>query len=859
MQDIETNPGPLKQRRRPRRRRQTNGWNTIADALLATVVVGSALAIGSVHVAAQLVIAALALIGTTLETSALRRLPRPALVLAALALFSAAQAIPLPAAWVVTLSPASADIWLRCLVPFGEQSLRRFPVSLDGGASIAEALKWLTYACVYLMAMRMRLRRGSAWLALLMFGSAVLVTLVTLLHGVADLAVLYGIYHPNFAVGRWSVGPLLNSNNLGGYAILGLFSGGGLLLSGRSPLARWPLIIGLGVMSAALCLSGSRGAVLSTLGAGCMVILWLARRQRSQFSFRGLAVVFAPIAIGIVIAIALGTAREAADLTTLDVRRKVSVWLWALPMVRDHALFGVGRGAFETAFSPYQQALDYDWAAVVSHAENFVVQWVAEWGIPVGLSAVVMIVGYVLREWYGNRSDRLRFMVMTGLVALLVQNLADLGLEVPALAIAAVLTLAAGQRPTAAPAAESGGRPRWPSLAIAVPAAALWVATVAWSRFPVEAQRRELSVAYRELSLKSAREMTQFRTGLRLAVLRHPAEPFFPLLGSLVAMRTSDPTALAWIARALELSPTNGRAHLVLADLLHARGATTQAMLHLRLAAQYDRTLMGAVSTRAPRWASSVDLLMQAIPEGPYGQSVLLDACARERKVELKVDCFRRAAALNLHSPQAQQQLAECLLIAIQAGQAPCDDTRVESCTAEADRATRLAEKLEPKSWRPSYLMSKVLLARGDTVGAALLLTGICPASAEGNECWRDAVTLAVKSGSNDAISKAANAFAARPCDDSESCSDMFTSIAGYLESGQQPALASVFFSKAAEADPSAARWLKVAEQALQARLYGVARAGLERADRSPDASVLSRARAELLRQRLARDSETQP
>ena len=622
MDTIESKPRSAHRRRpRPQRRRKVNSWDSICEGLLVTVVVGSALAIGTVHIPVLLAVSALALVGATLEALTLRRLPWPAAVLAALGLFSAAQAIPLPAAWVSRLSPASADVWLRCLVPFGEPALNRFPLSLDAGASIAEALKWVTYASVYIMATRMRARRGSAWLALLLFGSAALVTLITLLHGVADVAVLYGVYHPSFAVGRWSVGPLLNSNNLAGYAILGLFSGGGLLLSDRSPVPRLPLTIGLGVITVALCLSGSRAAVLSVLVAGTVTLAWLARGQGSRLSLRGLVLGVAPFVIGIAIAIGLGTAKDASQLASLDMRRKASVWLWSLPMIREHALFGVGRGAFETAFPRYREALDYDWSIVVTHAENFVVQWIAEWGVPVGLCAVVVIVGYVLREWYGSRSDRLRFMVMTGLVALLVQNLADLGLEVPALAIAAVLALAAGERPRTAPLGESAKPLRRLVFAASAPAIALWVAAIAWSRFPVELERREMSVGYRELAIKSASERARFRSQLRQAVLRHPGESFFPLLGSLVAMRERDGNALPWIERSLELGPRNGPVHLALADLLHAHGATTQAMLHLRLAAQYDRTLAGAVGVRAPRWAPSVDLLMQAIPDGPRGET----------------------------------------------------------------------------------------------------------------------------------------------------------------------------------------------------------------------------------------------
>ncbi|MEI9939908.1 MAG: O-antigen ligase family protein [Pseudomonadota bacterium] len=823
--------------------------------MLVVVVVGSALAIGTVHIPALLVVSAFALIGATLEASSLRRVPWPAVVLAVLGLFSALQAVPLPAAWVSGLSPVSAAVWLRSLVPFGEAALRRFPLSLDEGASVAEALKWLTYACVYIMAIHVRARRGSVWLALVLFGSASLVTLITLAHGVAELTQLYGVYEPNFTVGRWSLGPLLNSNNLAGYAILGLFAGGGLMVSGRSPLPRLPLTIGLGVISAALCLSGSRAGIVSVLAIGVVTLIGLARSQGTRFSLRNLVLGAAPVLIGIAAAVALGTSSEVTQLASLDARRKVSVWLWSLPMIRDHALFGVGRGSFETAFSPYRQALDYDWAIVFTHAENFVVQWIAEWGVPVGLCAVLLIVGYVLREWYGSRSDRLRFLVMAGLVALLVQNLADLGLEVPALAIAAVLALATGERAASSPETESAKPFGRLAFAISAPVLGLWIGTLVWSRFPVELERREMAVAFRALSVKNTDQIARFRAELRGAMRRHPGESYFPLLGSLVAMQTNEDNALIWIGRALELGPTNGPVHLVLARLLHEHGANTQAMLHLRLAAQYDRTLAGLAGAHASLWAPSIDVLLQAIPEGPYGGSMLLEACAKQRSTELKVSCYRRGTLRDPLSSEMQQKLAEALLLAIQAGKSPCNELVVGSCTAEAEAALRTAEKLEPKSWRPPYLMSKVMLARGDAVGAAQILTRVCPPSAEGDQCWQEAIAIAIQSRSESAIARAADVFATRPCDALEACANSLDWLAGKLASGDQPALANTFYTRAAEADPSADRWLKVAEHATQAHLYGVAGAALERADRSPDNSVSSRAHAELLRQAVARGS----
>jgi len=792
---------------------------------------------------------------------------------------------------------------MHSLDPFKEPALTRFSLSLDPSASIAEALKWVTYASVYVMALRTRLRRGSAWLAVLLFGSVTLVSLITLVHGLADLPELYGLYQPNFTPGRWNVGPLLNSNNLAGYAILGLFTGGGLLLSGRAPVPRLAVMLGVGVIAAALSLSGSRAGVLSVLIAGVVALVWWLKAKGSRLSFRGLGLGIAPLLIGVAVAVALGTEKEAGQLSSLDFQRKACVWLWSLPMIGEHALLGVGRGAFETAFPKYRGALDYDWAIVVTHAENFVVQWIGEWGVPVGVAAVVLVVGYLLREWYRSRGDRLRFMVLTGLAALFLQNLADLGLEIPALAIAAVVALAAGERSAPVPSdSASASKPpgkRFGRLALvaSVPALAVWAAVAVWSRSPVDLERRDMSAAYRELSIAGedervtgtadelarrradelamrqagelamggadvvpdkatgADDLEHFQGRLREAVLRHPGESFFPLLGALVAIRTREGDALRWLERALDLAPTSGPVHLVLAELMHLHGAASQAMLHLRLAAKYDRTLTGAVSTRASAWARSTDQLMRAIPDGPYSSGILLDTCAKVPTAEIKLACFRRAAAETPSSMRAQMELAQALLQAMQMPQPPCEDSLREGCAAEAEVAIRSARKLDSKAWRPGYLLSKVLLARGDTAGAAQLLARTCPMTFEGDECWHETMTLAIKSGSAETIAKAANALAARPCDGMESCSSMFTALAHDLEVGGQLTLANKFFIKAAEAEPSAARWLKVAEVATQAHLDGVARAALDRANRSFDASPTTRAHVEVLRERVARTS----
>ncbi len=847
----------VRQRARKRRRRtdpnaKIEATEPICEITLVIVVIGSALAIGTVHVQVLLGVAALALFGGGIALMAARELPKPALVLVAFAAFSALQAVPLPAWLANLLSPGTAQIWAHSMSTFGQPDLRSFPISLDPGASIAEALKWLTYAAVYLVATRVRARRGSPWLAALLFGSASFVTLITLIHGVADLRQLYGLYQPKFSVGRWNVGPLLNANNLAGYAILGLFAGGGLLLKGKSLLPRPALWIGVGVISTALCLTSSRAALVSVLVGGAVTLAWFVVVQRARVSPTQLALAVAPIVCGIIVAIALGTAKNFGELASLDAQRKVAGWRWSLPMIRDHWLLGVGRGAFETALPPYRQPLEYDWTAVFTHAENFVIQWVAEWGIPVGLLATVLIVSYVAKNWIASRTDRVRFMLLTGLCALLLQNQADLGLEIPSVAIAAILALAAGeQSPPFVP--DEQRRFGWRAVFVIVPALALWACAFFFSRWPVDLERRDLSAGYRELPVKSDEDRENFREQLHSAMARHPGESYFPLLGALVAARGRDESPLPWLSRSLELAPSNGHAHLVLAQLLAGHRATKQAMLHLRLASQYDRTLSPIVGTLAERWAPTVEIMMEAVPSGPAGIAVLTEACARETHVDFKVECYRQAVQRDASEPDLQGNLADSLILALRTQQEPCGPEAADACAQEAETALRTMARLRPRSWRPSYLLAKLMIGRGDLKGAMALLARACPHNQDGDDCAREAVNAAIRLGSDEAISAAAASYATANCGVSnDTCAQALDWLAAALDAAGRATSALTYSVKAAEADDSASRWLRLANRAILANHYGVARTALERANRSPDASAQSRAETLVLTRRLA-------
>ena len=253
-------------------------------------------------------------------------------------------------------------------------------------------------------------------------------TFVTLAHGVLDLQRVYGMFVPPTPL-RWSRGPFVNGNNLAGYVNLALFAGAGLWLSPERKLPAWPFLLGIPILAAQVLLSESRGGIL------CLVLgtLWLGYRtlrHRRIVSGRLLASVAAAVMLSLVVALAVGGARLPATLSDLDMQAKVSVWRWSLDMIRDFPVFGVGRGAFETAFEPYRRLLGHEVTMVFPYAENFLLQWVADWGVAVAVVAFAAAVALVWRPLAGAVHEPLASALATGLGAILLQNLVDLGLEI---------------------------------------------------------------------------------------------------------------------------------------------------------------------------------------------------------------------------------------------------------------------------------------------------------------------------------------------------------------------------------------------------------------------------------------------
>ena len=859
---------PREGSRRRKRGELTADPQLVATGLLAAAVGGSVLAIGALHLPVLLVVSALSFgsLAVALYKHSLGRdglvLPVPALVCAALAAYTLIQALPLPIRWLELLAPTAADIWERSLLPFGEHGPRWASLSLDPGASVIEALRWTTYAAVFAAASTISAHHGAAWGLRIVFGAALAAAFVTLGHGLFDATKVYGIYKPEFSTVAWHVGPLLNTNNLAGYLNLGALCGLGLMLGDRPPLPRWAIALGVALIVGIEVTAASRAGVASLLVGVVMLALFARKRGKEQRADNSTSnwMLMGAVAAGVALALLGGTEKIWVELYDKDLS-KLSMALWVKPLVRDHAFFGVGRGAFESVFPVYRTIPGN---GVYTHPENFVVQWIAEWGLPVSLLAF----GIFAWAFTPRRLGAVRSMTSAGawcgVAAVLMQNLLDLALEVPAVTIALAATLGAlwgdRHRSRARDALRSPGpfTTRGAALvavAVAATGLGLGAAALAFGGHDVESDRRDARAA-----VDSAQgDLGPARRFLHAAMTRHPAEPYFPLLGATLAFRSRVESPILWLQRSLERAQVNGRAHLLLAEFLAmplTHATRRQALLELRLAVEDDPALVGPVGTLAARWSRSFDDLLTAVPPGKHGSLMLsvLGSILRNGEkatpgeIELGRRCDVEAISRDPQMIDPRIREAEARLQALASPTSKLCVDRAGCRQQILDQADAIAA-VDASSSTPPRLRARVLLAEGKPEEAVKLLEGACDLVADRVPCLQARVDAAAKVKAPALVDAASKDLLGIACVTPVDCANIATWLAGIRQARGDAGMGLVLLARAAREDPSDdARWLRVADAASGAGAHGEALDALEKVARrrgGADATLKRRIDAE--------------
>lgn len=815
----------------PTRRR---GPFVLLAPALAPILVGT-MALGGIYplaASAFALVAAIAL-GVVLvpkgRASAMA-VPYVTLVFAGLALYTLLQTVPLPLPLLRLVAPANADAWTVALAPIHEVPAFA-PISLAPELTLVEAAKWFAYAAVAWIGFDLGRSRGLSMLALVVLALASSLALVTLLHGAFGATKVFGIYQPYMGTSRFRLGPVLNPNHLSAYLSFGVYAGVAWLAGSpqAEPYKRAIVLLATGGLVLVVVLLASRAGVgLLLVGAALTLVAaryGVDKRGPRPGDTRAVGfLVLGLVASGIALALLADGEQVVRELTEKNLSKLV-VAREALPMIKRHLFFGVGRGAFEGAFPAYHAAPGVDsW----TNPEDFVVQWLSEWGL-VGSIPAWIVLGLALVRSDAIRESIAARTLLVAIVMAAAHDLVDFSLELPATASLAALVFGAlngsskhvlGRTALLIPGRVAS------RLVVAGPVAVALAALLAMRKPPnllhdarraafATAQRTDLPVADAE-----AVEVAWVR--------RFPADPYFPLMAGVVAGRARPLAGMPWFNRAVELGPASGFTHQVIAQALADAGYHLQALMELHAALERDPVAVPFVTATVLGIARNADELLEAAPDTDAKVVYLRDLVSRMNAKSPSFPAVRTAllqadpCASDLRAGLVRERLAE-----IAAG-GRCAGDGLGACRSEV---TTELSKLVGCDGGPAIaarLEVDLLWVTGDRAASLRKMDEACPQSPDLTECLRTEVERAAVVHDRDRVIRNLRVVVSRQCAGTESCAGAWAWAAATYVSLGEPGMGYQAIAKASELEPANLTYrLALADLAIRAGAVGTARTAL--------------------------------
>jgi tetratricopeptide (TPR) repeat protein len=301
----------------------------------------------------------------------------------------------------------------------------------------------------------------------------------------------------------------------------------------------------------------------------------------------------------------------------------------------------------------------------------------------------------------------------------------------------------------------------------------------------------------------------------------------------------------------LERSLVNGKAHLLLAQVLMSAPSRSQALLELRLAAESDPTLTSRAAQLALKWAVGRDELLSAVPHG-QGRAQSLDslgALATDRA--MGAHCDRLALELDAKLLGPHERLGADLVKVLGAlatcpDGALCDAAKAKltpgvlgeqgacadraSCEAALEAHIAAIERAEPRRSSAARLRASRQAAIGKADEAERILGEECEQYDDYEICLRERVQVAAQIQAPERLLAAEKALLGAVCSQRESCAETAT-WAGDLHAGRGEWGAAVNSYKAAVRDgENADRLVKLATAASKTGMHAQAARSLEQA-----------------------------
>ena len=681
----------------------------IAVGAGATALATSVLALGGAPRWGLVAVSLAVGVAVASQVTSRRRMTRVSPLLALIggaAGLTALQLVPLPEAVLATLNPTGHELIAARRALLGESGW--MPLSLDPANTRRELLELLAYLAVAWVALRLavtdigRLRVLGA-VALACGGAAALGAI----HHIVGATALYGLYTPHRATPA-VLAPLLNSNHFACLLVLGAAVSGGLALHDRQSVRARGLwvVIGLGCIVLALQ-THSRGGV-AALAAGATVFgvavavqrLTAGNEKRRPHTLRVTvpAVVFVTCTLISVVMISAsgGVRRDLEETSTAELdnpRSKYVAWQSSLRLIEETPWVGVGRGAFEPAFTRIHAASAHH---TFSHLENEYLQTVVDWGLP-GAALLAVALGWLAIVAIRRLADGpLAAGALAGAAAVATQSVVDFGLEMPGLAVPTTLVLA-----TLAyvPLREGRAAPHVVGLRAGLVAGLVGLSILV----SVPGGR----TVHDDHLLLTAQLRPTLEPALD-AMSRHPLDYLAPAYAAQAS--AADPgKAIGYLNNALTLHPTHPDLHRIVARLLVHAGRPIQARLEYRLAFRgVDRP--ERLLEEIVRVFPDAETASQAIPPDHRNIERLVRALTKADHTDVAFRYLEHVVEHAPHDPLAWQLLF--------------DQAELRKDTDAAIRAARRRAALAP-SVAATTVLGRILVRTKKLVEADAALAGV--------------------------------------------------------------------------------------------------------------------------------------
>jgi O-antigen ligase/tetratricopeptide (TPR) repeat protein len=582
-------------------------WRAPVTATLA-IMGAAAFAVGGAHPHTQVVLAASVLALVVLNgiaSGGVRRMPFTSVALFAVA-WSCLQLVPFPSALVRIVSPQAFE--LRREVSSSVPSF--MSLSLDLPATLLEICKGLMCAGVLLVVGRTATRERRA--RSLLIGISALGVSLAVIAGVQRAIhtdTILGFYQVRSLPGSFVFGTFVNSNHAASVLTLAALVSIGFAFE-TIDWQRMLSIAAATVSGVALFFTGSRGGAISFIGAGFLLMLVLLSRRHGIKRGALLAILLAAgVSLAVLVfADGLRDRLMPADTNRLWDNQKTRGWGAALRLLHDYLWTGVGRGAFEAPAAAFRADNE---AVRLVFPENLVLQLLTECGI---LATLVMAAMFLFPA--ARLVPRLRRQEPSvvaagcGVLAVLLHDLVDFGLEMPGVALPTIVALGVmvGRAP-AGRSANGGGKFSRLSVPVLAAAGSIWIAALGagwWAAghtITVDGVRARDAVTQKLPSARAVVDDTR---------RRHPADYYFELIAAIQEMHAGTPGVLHHLNRALRLNPSNGDTHALAARWLARLGRRPQAALEFRLAREH-----GVATEFDEIFAAIGPAVVDAVPQQP--------------------------------------------------------------------------------------------------------------------------------------------------------------------------------------------------------------------------------------------------